>query len=59
MIIPASDYEHILRHDLMSFIERCFYELNPQTTLTGTGPSTGTNLASKVQLFMAGWQRRF
>jgi long-chain fatty acid transport protein len=35
------------------------YELNPRTTLTGTGPSTGTNLTSKVQMFMAGWQRRF
>jgi len=35
------------------------YEVNPRTTLTGTGPSTGTNLSSKVQMFMAGWQRRF
>jgi long-chain fatty acid transport protein len=35
------------------------YELNPRTTLTGTGPSTGTNLTSKVQIFMFGWQRRF
>jgi long-chain fatty acid transport protein len=35
------------------------YELNPSTTLTGTGPSTGTNLTSKVQIFMFGWQRRF
>lgn len=35
------------------------YELNPRTTLAGTGPSTGTNLTSKVQMFMAGWQRRF
>ena len=31
MTIAASDYEYVLRHDLMSFIERCFYELNPQT----------------------------
>jgi len=36
MIIPASDYEHILRHDLMSFIERCFYELNPQTAFSSS-----------------------
>lgn len=35
------------------------YEINPQTTLTGTGDSTGTNLTSKVQIFMLGWQRRF
>ncbi len=35
------------------------YELNPKTTLTGTGASSGTNLTSKVQLFMLGWQRRF
>lgn len=35
------------------------YELNPKTTLTGTGASTGTDLTSKVQIFMFGWQRRF
>lgn len=35
------------------------YELNPRTTLAGTGASTGTNLTSKVQMFMVGWQRRF
>ena len=35
------------------------YELNPRTTLAGTGPSAGTNLTSKVQIFMFGWQRRF
>jgi long-chain fatty acid transport protein len=35
------------------------YELNPRSTLTGTGASTGTQLTSKVQLFMLGWQRRF
>jgi predicted phage terminase large subunit-like protein len=29
--IPLYDYEFILRRDLMSFIERSFYELNPQT----------------------------
>ena len=27
------DYAAILRRDLMSFIERAFYELNPQTEL--------------------------
>lgn len=35
------------------------YELNPRTTLAGTGASTGTNLTSKVQMFMVGWQQRF
>jgi long-chain fatty acid transport protein len=35
------------------------YELNPRTTLAGTGPSSGTSLTSKVQMFMFGWQRRF
>src|SRR5713226_10747624 len=30
-----SDYATILRRDLMSFIERSFYELNPQTELLG------------------------
>ena len=29
------DYAAILRRDLMSFIERSFYELNPQTELLG------------------------
>jgi predicted phage terminase large subunit-like protein len=29
----SDDYVAILRHDLMSFIERSFYELNPQTEL--------------------------
>ena len=35
------------------------YELNPRTTLAGTGSSAGTNPTSKVQIFMFGWQRRF
>jgi long-chain fatty acid transport protein len=35
------------------------YELNPRTTLRGTGASTGTDLTSKVQLLMLGWQQRF
>jgi long-chain fatty acid transport protein len=35
------------------------YELNPSTTLVGTGPSSGTDLTSKVQMFMFGWQQRF
>jgi long-subunit fatty acid transport protein len=35
------------------------YELNPRTTLVGTGASTGTTLTSKVQLFMFGYQYRY
>lgn len=35
------------------------YELNPRSTLAGTGPSSGTQLTSKVQILMAGWQRHF
>jgi hypothetical protein len=35
------------------------YEWNPRTTLTGTGPSSGTNLTSDVQVLMFGWQHRF
>src|SRR5258708_2544751 len=33
MTISAAEYQVILRQDLMSFIERSFYELNPQTWL--------------------------
>jgi long-chain fatty acid transport protein len=35
------------------------YELNPRTTLHGTGPSAGTSLTSKVQMFMLGYQYTF
>ncbi|HTT12189.1 MAG TPA: outer membrane protein transport protein [Burkholderiaceae bacterium] len=35
------------------------YELNPRTTLVGTGPSTGTSLTSQVQMFMLGYQYSF
>jgi long-chain fatty acid transport protein len=34
------------------------YELDPTTTLHGTGASTGTTLESHVQMFMLGWQTR-
>lgn len=29
--LTAEDYSYILRHDLRTFIERSFYELNPAT----------------------------
>ena len=35
------------------------YELNPNTTMTGTGASTGTTLSSKVQFLMLGFQHNF
>lgn len=35
------------------------YELNPRTTLNGTGPSAGTSLTSKVQMFLLGYHHRF
>ena len=31
--LSYAEYQLLLRHDLMSFIERSFYELNPQTNL--------------------------
>lgn len=37
MTLSRQDYQHILRHDLMAFIERSFYELNPQAALVGGG----------------------
>jgi predicted phage terminase large subunit-like protein len=33
MTLIPSEYEFILRRDFLSFAERAFYELNPQTTL--------------------------
>jgi long-chain fatty acid transport protein len=35
------------------------YELNPKATLDGTGPSTGTSLTSKVQMFLLGYHYTF
>ena len=35
------------------------YELNPRTTLTGTGASAGTSLTSKVQMFLLGCHYTF
>jgi long-chain fatty acid transport protein len=35
------------------------YELNPRTTLTGTGTSSGTSLTSKVQMFLLGYHHTF
>ena len=35
------------------------YELNPRTTLEGTGPSAGTSLTSKVQMLLLGYHYNF
>jgi long-chain fatty acid transport protein len=35
------------------------YELDPRTTLHGTGPSSGTSLTSKVQMLFASYQQNF
>jgi len=35
------------------------YELNPRTTLKGTGPSAGTQLTSRVQMFLLGYHHDF
>ena len=32
-LLSVEEYQFILRHDFTSFIERSFYELNPQTPL--------------------------
>jgi long-chain fatty acid transport protein len=35
------------------------YELNPRSTLNGTGASAGTSLTSKVQMLLLGYHHRF
>src|SRR2546427_12958989 len=34
MILSPTEYDFILRRDFLSFAERAFYELNPQTVLS-------------------------
>ena len=36
-MLNQEEYRFILRNDLTSFIERGFYELNPQTRFLSTG----------------------
>src|SRR5258706_7612912 len=38
MQLSYAEYEAVLRRDLMSFIERSFYELNPQTRFSPSPP---------------------
>lgn len=42
-----AEYPAILRCDLMSFVERSFYEVNPQTRLLG---------APHLELIAANWK---
>jgi hypothetical protein len=54
--ISLYDYEYILRRDLMSFIERSFYELNPQTDFS---PSPHLEVvASRLEACRQGRPRR-
>jgi predicted phage terminase large subunit-like protein len=56
MILASTDYEFIMRRDLMSFIERSFYELNPQTPFV-SGPHIEL-IASKLEACRLGKIKR-
>jgi len=56
MMLSPSEYRFILRNDLMSFIERAFYELNPQTQFLH-GPHIEM-IASKLEACLQGKIRR-
>ncbi|MGC2745752.1 MAG: hypothetical protein WA672_21495 [Candidatus Angelobacter sp.] len=56
-MLSFSEYEFILRHDLMGFIERSFYELNPQT-LFCSSPHIEV-MTSKLEACRHGRTRRF
>jgi predicted phage terminase large subunit-like protein len=56
MRLSASEYECILRHDFVSFVERSFYELNPQTILL-TSPHMEL-VASKLESCRQGKSKR-
>ena len=56
MMISSSEYRFILRNDLMSFIERAFYELNPQTQFLH-GPHIEM-IASKLEACLQGKIKR-
>jgi len=51
-----SEYQAILRRDLMSFVERTFYELNPQTKFSKSPHIEA--LASKIESCRLGKTRR-
>jgi predicted phage terminase large subunit-like protein len=56
MMLSPAEYEFILRRDLMSFIERAFYELNPQTPFI-SGPHIEM-MAAKLEACRQGKIRR-
>ena len=55
-LLTPEEYQIILRHDLTSFIERSFYELNPQTPLI-PGPHIEI-IATKLEACRQGKTRR-
>ncbi len=55
-MFSAAEYHYILRRDFMSFIERSFSELNPQTRLLG-GPHIEV-IATKLEACRTGKIRR-
>jgi predicted phage terminase large subunit-like protein len=56
MTLRWEEYQHILRRDLMSFTERSFYELNPQTNFVNS-PHIEV-LVSKLEACRQGKTRR-
>ena len=56
MTLSPAEYAFILRHDFMSFIERSFYELNPQTRFL-PGPHIEV-MASKLEACRKGKSKR-
>lgn len=56
MTLSFRDYAHILRHDFTSFIERSFFELNPQTRLLNS-PHIEV-IATKLEACRKGTVRR-
>jgi len=56
MQLSYAEYELILRQDLMSFVERSFYELNPQTVFS-TSPHIEV-MASRLETCRQGKTRR-
>jgi predicted phage terminase large subunit-like protein len=56
MTLLPTEYRFLVRRDLMSFIERAFYELNPQTTLM-YGPHIEM-MAAKLEACRQGKIRR-
>jgi predicted phage terminase large subunit-like protein len=54
--LSPAEYAFILRHDFMSFIERSFYELNPQTRFL-PGPHIEV-MASKLEACRKGKSKR-